>query len=122
MPDIHHTIHYIELPAVSGAAMKTFYGKVFGWTFTDYGPHYVAFHGAGIEGGFDESREYIAPNKPGAFVILYSDDLEATQAAIKSAGGDICVETYGFPGGRRFHFKDPSGNELGVWTMNESKS
>ena len=97
--------------------MKAFYGKAFGWTFTDCGPHYVALHGAGIEGGFDESQDYIALNKPGAFVILYSDDLEATQAAIKSVGGEICVETYGFPGGRRFHFKDSSGNELGLWTM-----
>ena len=122
MSDIHHVIHYIELPAVSSAAMKAFYGQAFGWTFTDYGPYYVAFHGAGIKGGFDESRDYIAPNKPGAFVILYSDDLDATQAAIKSAGGEICVKTYGFPGGRRFHFKDPSGNELGVWTMDESEN
>jgi predicted enzyme related to lactoylglutathione lyase len=119
MSDNHHKIYYVELPAISGAAMKAFYGEAFGWTFTDYGPHYVAFHGAGIEGGFDESRDYIAPNSPGAFVILYSDDLEATQRAIKSAGGDICVETYGFPGGSRFHFKDPSGNELGVWKMDE---
>ena len=116
MSDNHHKIHYMELPALSLGAMKDFYGKVFGWTFTDYGPTYAAFHGTGIEGGFDENQEFIAPNKPGAFVILYSDDLEATQASVKSAGGEICVETYGFPGGKRFHFKDPSGNELGVWT------
>jgi len=112
----HHKIHYIELPALSVAAMKAFYGEAFGWTFTDYGPTYVAFHGAGIEGGFDESQAYIAPNKPGAFVILYSDDLEASEAAVTAAGGKICVQTYGFPGGKRFHFQDPSGNELGIWT------
>lgn len=117
MSDIHHQIHYIELPALSVSAMKDFYGKAFGWTFTDYGPQYSAFHGAGIEGGFDESQDYITPNKPGAFVILYSDDLDVSQAAIKNAGGVICVDTYGFPGGKRFHFKDPSWNELGVWTM-----
>lgn len=116
MSDSHHTIHYIELPALSVGKMKAFYGAAFGWTFTDYGPGYAAFHGAGIEGGFDESQDYIAPNKPGAFVILYSDDLELTQKSIVDAGGDICVPTYGFPGGKRFHFKDPSGNELGVWT------
>lgn len=116
MSDIHHTIHYIELPAVSVGDMKSFYGEVFGWTFTDYGPEYVAFHGAGIEGGFEQSREYISPQKPGAFVILYSDDLDVSKAAICKAGGDITVDTYSFPGGKRFHFKDPSGNELGMWT------
>jgi len=112
----HHKIHYIELPALSVADMKAFYGAAFGWSFTDYGPSYAAFHGAGIEGGFDESQDYIEPNKPGAFVILYSDDLEASEKAVKAAGGQICVPTYGFPGGKRFHFKDPSENELGIWT------
>jgi len=103
MSDRHHTIHYIELPALSVTDMKAFYAAAFGWNFTDYGPSYVAFHGAGIEGGFDESQDYIAPNKPGAFVILYSDALEATEKTIIEAGGTICVPTYGFPGGRRFH-------------------
>lgn len=116
MSENHHTIHYIELPALSVGDMKAFYGAAFGWSFTDYGPGYAAFHGAGIEGGFDESQDYIAPNKPGAFVILYSDDLESSQVAIEKAGGKICVPTYSFPGGRRFHFEDPSGNELGMWT------
>ena len=116
MSNDHHKIHYIELPALSVETMKAFYGEAFGWTFTDYGPQYSAFQGAGVEGGFEESREYIAPRKPGAFVILYSDDLQASQVAIKNAGGEICVETYSFPGGKRFHFKDPSGNELGIWT------
>ncbi len=115
MSERHHTIHYIELPAVSLADMKAFYAAVFGWTFTDYGPGYAAFHGAGIEGGFDESREYISPRPAGALVILYSDDLESTQASIVKAGGTISTPTYSFPGGRRFHFQDPSGNELGVW-------
>ena len=96
--------------------MKIFYGEAFGWTFTDYGPQYAAFHGAGIEGGFDESQDYIAPNKPGAFVILYSNDLHASQRAVQKAGGEISVETYSFPSGKRFHFKDPPGNEPGVWT------
>lgn len=116
MSERHHTLHYIELPALSVSDMKAFYGSVFGWTFTDYGPGYAAFHGAGVEGGFDESQDYIAPNKPGAFVILYSDDLGATEQTVIKAGGQVCVPTYGFPGGKRFHFKDPSGNELGVWT------
>jgi len=116
MSDDHHKIHYIELPALSLTAMKDFYAQAFGWTFTDYGPQYAAFHGAGIEGGFDVSQDYIAPSKPGAFVILYSRDLEGSLSAVKDAGGEICVDTYNFPGGKRFHFMDPSGNELGIWT------
>ena len=116
MSDQHHTLHYIEMPANSLGEMKAFYSKAFGWTFTDYGPSYAAFHGAGVEGGFDESREYIAPQPAGVFVILYSDDLKATETTIIDAGGKIFKPTYSFPGGRRFHFHDPSGNELGVWT------
>lgn len=104
------------MPAISVADMKTFYGNVFGWSFTDYGPEYVAFHGAGVEGGFEQSRDYIAPQPAGMFVILYSDNLDATQSAIVKAGGKIFRAAYDFPGGRRFHFHDPSGNELGVWT------
>lgn len=117
MSDNHHKIHYIELPALNLSDMKDFYSTVFGWTFTDYGPTYAAFHGAGIEGGFDEDKTYISPKAAGAFVILYSDDLDATESAIVKAGGKIKVPTYDFPGGKRFHFMDPNGNELGVWVQ-----
>jgi len=96
--------------------MKAFYGSVFGWTFEDYGPHYVAIHGAGIEGGFDAATDK-KPTRNGALIILYSDDLDASEAAIISAGGLITTSQFDFPGGRRFHFTDPSGNELAVWTM-----
>ena len=116
MSEHHHNIHYIEMPAVNLSRMKAFYAEAFGWTFTDYGPGYAAFHGAGVEGGFDESREYLSPQPAGVFVILYSDNLGMTESAIVKAGGTISTPTYGFPGGKRFHFKDPSGNELGVWT------
>ena len=97
MSDNHHNIHYIELPALSVAAMKAFYGEAFGWTFTDYGPQYAAFHGAGIEGGFDESQDYIAPNKSGAFVILYSDDLDASQLAVKRQAEKFASRRTAFP-------------------------
>ena len=116
MTDNHHKIHYIELPALDLGAMKKFYGDVFGWTFIDFGPGYVGFSGAGIEGGFDQSQEYISPRPAGAFVILFSDDLNASEAAIVAANGKISTAAYDFPGGRRFHFQDPSGNELGIWT------
>ncbi len=119
MADIqHHGFHYIELPSTDNAAMKAFYGEVFGWTFQDYGSTYVAIHGAGVEGGFDAASER-KPSDQGALVIIYSEDLESSEEAVKNAGGEITLPVFGFPGGRRFHFKDPSGNELGIWTIVE---
>lgn len=119
MSDIpHHSLHYIELPSTDNTAMKAFYGDVFGWTFQDWGETYVAIHGAGVEGGFDAESER-KPCGQGALVIVYSKDLEASENAVKAAKGQITVPIFSFPGGRRFHFKDPSGNELGIWTIVE---
>lgn len=119
MSDIQqHSFHYIELPSTDNAAMKAFYGAVFGWTFQDWGETYVAIHGAGVEGGFDAASER-QPSDQGSLVIIYSNDLEASEKAVKEAGGAIEVPIFSFPGGRRFHFKDPSGNVLGVWTIVE---
>lgn len=106
-------IDYVELPARDLAAMKAFYGAAFGWTFEDYGTDYVAFSNAGLEGGFAPTDS--APPRGGTMVILYADDLDAAEAAVTDAGGSI-VERIDFPGGRRFQFTDPSGNELAVWT------
>ncbi len=109
----HNHIDYVEMLATDLEAMKTFYGKAFGWTFIDYGTDYVSFIGAGLEGGFNPT-----PNRPprgGAMVILYSDDLDASEQAIRDAGGEI-LERISFPGGSRFGFIDPSGSELAVWT------
>ncbi len=119
MSDIqHHSFHYIELPSIDNAAMKAFYGPVFGWTFQDWGETYVAIQGANVDGGFDMASDR-KPSDQGALVIIYSKDLEASEEAVKAAGGHITVPIFSFPGGRRFHFKDPSGNELGVWTIVE---
>lgn len=112
----HHHFNYIELPATDIAAMKAFYSAVFGWDYVDYGPSYAAITGAGMDGGFDADAGARNPSNQGALVILYSDDLEATEQAMKAAKGEITVPIFDFPGGRRFHFKDPSGNELAVWT------
>src|SRR5882757_7400948 len=112
-PHKHHAIDYIELPCTNPQAIKTFYSTVFGWTFEDYGPSYIAFHGAGIDGGFT-TEEPVSPS--GARVILYSQNLEATLAAVQTAGGRIHKEIFAFPGGRRFHFLDPDGNHLAVWS------
>ena len=106
-------IDYIEWPATDMAATKAFYGAAFGWAFTDYGPDYAAFEGQGADGGFDNDAAQ-APAKP--LVILYAHDLEAMLARVTAAGGVVVKPIFSFPGGRRFHFTDPSGNELAVWS------
>lgn len=116
----HHHFHYIEFPATDLAAMKTFYGDAFGWTFQDWGDTYASIHGAGVDGGFDADSKQRQPSDQGALVILFSDDLEASQQSVIDAGGKISVPIFGFPGGRRFHFTDPSGNEVGIWTTVDS--
>lgn len=108
----HHTIDYVEIDVADLPAAREFYGEAFGWTFNDYGPDY-----AGIRDGEGESGGLNAQGEPGRpLVQLYSDDLDATLAAVTAAGGRVVVPPFEFPGGRRFHFSDPSGNVLGVWT------
>ncbi len=110
----HHAIDYIELTVPDLATGKAFYAAAFGWTFNDYGPSYSGIVGADREqGGLSQGEP---PGRGGPLVILYSEDLEATLSAVKAAGGEITTEPFDFPGGRRFHFADPGGNELGVWT------
>jgi uncharacterized protein len=112
----HHTIDYVELAAPDLEASRRFYADVFGWSFNDYGPDYAGIRspdGDGEVGGLNPER----PSGPGLpLVIVYSDDLEATAEAVRAAGGRITEEPFEFPGGRRFHFADPGGNELAVWT------
>jgi uncharacterized protein len=111
----HHAFDYIELAAPDLAAAKTFYADAFGWTFTDYGPEYTGIHrpgGDGEMGGLNPAR----PAGAGLpLVILFSDDLDATLEAVRGAGGEVTEGPFEFPGGRRFHFTDPAGNELAVW-------
>ena len=110
----HHTIDYVELTVRDLAAAKRFYTTAFGWQFNDYGPEYAGIKGAAGEvGGLHQSSE---ARTGGPLVILYSQDLEQSVAAVRSAGGTIVREPFEFPGGRRFQFTDPSGNELGVWS------
>ncbi len=113
----HNTINYIELPLKDAAATKAFYGSVFGWTFQDYGPDYIAFSGAetNVDGGFNGVDDAAPTTGSGALVILFSTDLDATLQAVEAAGGAILKPIYDFPGGKRFHFTDPNGNELAVW-------
>jgi predicted enzyme related to lactoylglutathione lyase len=113
MPRIHHTINYIEFPCMRPERMRAFYGEVFGWTFEDYGPSYLAFHDGSMDGGFTADATV---SQTGTLVVLYSSDLESTLSSVKAHGGSIVKEIFSFPGGRRFHFQDPDGNILAVWS------
>jgi uncharacterized protein len=107
----HEQIQYIEFLSNDLARAKKFYTDAFGWTFIDYGPDYVAFEGDYIDGGFTIGQ----PVKGSVLVILYSEKLEDTKSKVEKAGGKIVKDIFSFPGGRRFHFDDPDGNELAVW-------
>jgi len=112
MPDVLK-IDYVEFNSAAIGKSKAFFAEAFGWGFVDYGPAYQAFDGAGIDGGLDG----MGGSAPGrALVILKADDLEAAEARVKAAGGEIVEPIYRFPGGRRFHFREPGGNELAVWS------
>jgi predicted enzyme related to lactoylglutathione lyase len=115
MANIDRTINYIEFPVNKIEETKRFYHSVFGWEFTDWGPSYISFTGAGIDGGFN-GESGVEPAKPGILVVLYADDLDATLDKVKGAGATIVEDIYEFPGGRRFHFHDPNGNELAIWS------
>lgn len=112
----HEKINYVEFPARDLAATRAFFSQVFGWAFEDYGPTYTAFSDAGLEGGFYQSDLQASTTRGSALVVLYSTDLEATRSKIVAAGGSIVRDIFDFPGGRRFHFTEPSGNELAVWS------
>jgi predicted enzyme related to lactoylglutathione lyase len=107
-----YSVNYIELHAPSVANAKKFYTDAFGWAFEDYGPDYSSFTQAGVSGGFSTEK----PSASGApLVILYASKLEEAQARVENAGGKIVKPIFSFPGGRRFHFTDPAGNELAIW-------
>jgi predicted enzyme related to lactoylglutathione lyase len=112
----HHKINYIEFHSTDIAQTKRFYSTVFGWSFVDYGPDYVSFQGAGIDGGFVRSEANGGLGKSAPLVVLYSSDLAATEIAVRMEGGGVVVPTFEFPGGRRFHFSDGAGNVLAVWS------
>jgi predicted enzyme related to lactoylglutathione lyase len=106
-------IDYIEFPATDIERTKLFYATVFGWKFEDYGPDYTSFSDGRITGGFRKEKKV---KSTGPLIVLYASDLEAIQRRIILADGKITKPTFTFPGGRRFHFSDPNGNELAVWS------
>jgi len=105
-------IDYIEFPATDIAATRQFYQTVFGWSFEDYGPDYTSFQDGRMAGGF--YRAEAGGGKP--LVVIYAADLAAMEARVTAAGGRIVKPVFSFPGGRRFHFADPGGNELAIWS------
>jgi predicted enzyme related to lactoylglutathione lyase len=114
--NISDKINYVEFPATNIEATKAFFTGVFGWEFEDYGPDYAAFSNQGIDGGFFRSELSSSTDSGSALVVLYSDSLESLQSRIEKAGGIIVRSIFEFPGGHRFHFTEPSGNELAVWS------
>ena len=109
-------IDYIEMPASDFDVVEAFYNKTFGWTFTDYGPEYRAFNDGKLDGGFYKSDLRSSTETGATLVVLYADKLEQTQSVVADNGGKIIKEIFSFPGGRRFQFTDPHGNELAVWS------
>jgi predicted enzyme related to lactoylglutathione lyase len=111
--DNDRRIDYIELNVGDIERAKRFYGSAFGWTFKDYGPGYCEFGDGRLTGGFTTNEP---PRPGGPLVVLYANDLVGTQRRVEAAGGRIARPIFDFPGGQRFHFLDPDGYELAVWT------
>lgn len=111
----HEKINYVEFPSRDLVATKRFFTDAFGWVFVDYGPDYVAFSDQGLDGGFFRSDLAASTKQGSALVVLFSDRLEDTQAKVEAAGGRVIKPIFAFPGGRRFHFSEPGGNEFAVW-------
>ncbi len=112
----HESINYVEFPSRDLKATKTFFEQCFGWTFVDYGPDYAAFSGQGLDGGFFTADLAATTAAGSALVVFYSERLEETQAKVEKSAGKIVQPIFSFPGGRRFHFTEPSGNEFAVWS------
>jgi hypothetical protein len=116
MMNSHEKLNYVEFPCKDLSATKHFFSQVFKWVFTDYGPDYTAFSNEGLDGGFFKSDQVATTEKGGALLVFYSKDLESTLEKIAANGGEINKPIFPFPGGRRFHFNDPGGNEFAVWS------
>ena len=114
--NVHNAIDYVEFPARDIPATQAFFKIVFGWSFENFGADYIAFSKQGLDGGFFASNLQSSSAEGAALVVLFSHNLAATEAKIKAAGGIITKPIFSFPGGRRFHFTEPSGNELAVWS------
>ncbi len=112
----HEKINYVEFPAKDLEKAKTFFTAVFNWSFTDYGPEYTAFENEGLNGGFFKSENVVSVDSGSALIVFYSESLVNTLAKVEDNNGVISQAIFDFPGGKRFHFNDPNGNEYAVWS------
>lgn len=112
----HEKINYVEYPSRDLAGTQRFFEQAFGWAFEPYGPDYAAFADQGLDGGFFRSDLAARTATGSALLVLYSDNLEGTLVKVEQAGGQVVKPIFAFPGGRRFHFTEPGGNELAVWS------
>ncbi len=111
----HEKINYVEFPARDIQKAKAFFSEAFAWEFEDYGPEYSSFSDQGLDGGFFKSENCLSTENGSALIVFFSEDIDSTQSKVVSAGGKIIKPIFDFPGGRRFHFTDPNGNEYAVW-------
>ncbi len=112
----HEKLNYVEFAANDLVATKAFFSTAFGWEFVDFGPEYTSFSDQGLDGGFFQADVCSRTSNGGALLVFYSSDLEATQVKVVGNGGTVVRPIFDFPGGRRFHFTEPSGNEFAVWS------
>ncbi|BCG20214.1 TPA: VOC family protein [Vibrio alginolyticus] len=112
----HEKLNYVEFGSTNVSATKQFFERAFDWSFTDYGPEYSVFSGQGLDGGFFKSEFINQTANGGALLVFYSSDIQATQTKVEQHGGKIIRPIFEFPGGCRFHFTEPSGNEFAVWS------
>jgi len=110
------TVDYIEMPSRNLAATKKFFGELFGWKFEDYGPDYACFDDGRMAGGFYGAEKTAGVESGGALIVFYYPDLGRILADVRGLGGEIVREIFEFPGGRRFHFREPGGGEFAVWS------
>ena len=112
----HEKLNYVEFQAKDLVATKAFFSAVFGWDFTDYGADYTSFSDQGLDGGFFKADACSLASNGGALLVFYSSDIKSTLDKVVSNGGTVIRPIFDFPGGCRFHFMEPSGNEFAVWT------
>jgi len=115
----HHKISYAEFPSRDIDSTKSFFVNAFGWSFVDYGPDYTSFANQGLDGGFYKADASAKTSNGSALVVLYSENLEQSVQQVQDAGATIVKPIFSFPGGRRFHFEEPSGNEFAMWSDKE---
>lgn len=114
--DASNKIDYIETPSKDISATKVFFEKLFGWTFQDFGPDYIAFNDGRMAGGFYKSEKVASTAAGSTLTVFYTKELEALEQKVKELGGSVVKAIYSFPGGRRFHFTDPGGSEFAIWS------